>query len=119
MSFTLRWLALLGILTPFRAAEVYSGIGDDPPAALAFEFWLVFEELQRVAAGGALHFKYVVRFPVSLVLPGTSDHTVLPLLGICNKNGRFCHASFLDSRIRGNDKEQARFPSRASSIRCS
>ena len=80
MSFTLWWFALLGILAPFRAAEVYSGVGDDPPAALAFELRLVFEELRRTAAGGALHFKYVVRFPVPLVLPGTSDHSVLPLM---------------------------------------
>ena len=85
MSFTLWWFALLGVPTPFRAAEVYSGVGDDLPAVFALELWLVFEELRRAAAGGTLHFKYVVRFPVSLVLSGTSDHSVLPLLGTCNK----------------------------------
>ena len=80
MSFALWWFALLGVLAPFRAAEVYFRVGDDLPAALAFEFWLVFEEFHRAAAAGALHFKYVVRLPVSLVLSGTSDHSVLPLM---------------------------------------
>ena len=80
MSFTLWWFALLSILAPFRAAEVYSGIGDDLPAVFALELRLVFEEFQRAAAAGALHFKYVGRFPVSLVLSGTSDHSVLPLI---------------------------------------
>jgi len=72
--------ALLGILAPFGAAQIYLGIGYHCTALTAFQLWLVLEELDGMAAAGAGNFEYIVGLPISLVLSGASYHGSLSAL---------------------------------------
>jgi hypothetical protein len=67
---------LLGILTPLGTTKIYLWIDHYLPASAALQLRLILEEFNRPAAAGALYLEYVIRLPESLILSGTSHHSL-------------------------------------------
>lgn len=66
--------ALLGVLTPLGAAEIFLGISHDFSTLGAFSLGVVFPEFKTRAAVGTGCFKDVIGFPETLILAWAALH---------------------------------------------